>query len=88
MDGISSKPFPTAEAAEKSEDRRYYVTFGTDHPLGDGYIMVLAETKELGRAEAFRVLGQKWASFYSHEDMQFQYFPAGQYGKTMVAPPF
>lgn len=81
-----------AELASKPmrdmKDRRYYVTFGMNHPLGDGYIMLVADSKELAREEAFRVLGQKWASFYAHEAMDFSYFPAGQYGKTIECAPF
>lgn len=70
------------------QNKKFFITFGQISPFRDGYVVVEAETEEAARHEAFNVLGQKWASLYTEETMRFEFFPAGQYGHTLVAVPF
>lgn len=63
---------------------RFYVTFGQNHPLRDGYVEVWAYTESGARTAAFEVLGQKWSSL-SKVPCNLKSFPEGVYGRPIVA---
>ncbi len=63
---------------------KFYVTFGQDHPLRDGWIEVRASSYVLARLRIFEVLGTKWASMYYLVEFDPECFPAGKFGNTLI----
>lgn len=64
---------------------KFYLTFGQNHPLRNGYVLVEAPSEEEARQEVVSVFGTKWAFLYSEDKMNFKYFLEGQQGKTLFA---
>lgn len=63
----------------------YFVTFGQNHPLRDGWVEIMAEDESTARELAYTVLG-RWAMVYNSEKFFFgidKYFPAGRYGQII-----
>ena len=61
----------------------FYITFGQNHPLRNGYVVVRASSRELAREAAFEVLGNKWAFLYDEtEDMSW--YPLGAVGEKVI----
>lgn len=66
--------------------KKFYVTFGQNHPLRDGYVVIEALDYDTARQAAFDIFGQKFAFIRETDDIERGgFFPAGQFGKTMIA---
>lgn len=63
--------------------KKFYVTFGQIHPLSEGYVVVKASNYDEAREFAFEIFGQKFS--FIREEIRAEFFPAGQYGKTIYA---
>ena len=76
--------------------KKFYLTFGCGHPLGDNFMEIEAEDLSKARALAFETFGQKWAWMYDEEEWNSgppdgansanswtTYFPGGKVGKTL-----
>lgn len=44
--------------------KRFFATFGTEHPFGDKVVMMIAEDMEVARAYMFQEFGPKFCSVY------------------------
>ena len=62
----------------------FYVTFGSQHPLSRGYIVIAADNERLARTAAFKVLGPKWFTLYS-EVPPLEMCPLGAFGDPIIA---
>lgn len=60
----------------------FYLTFGQDHPLIDGWIEVRASDYMEARRKILETFDTKWSSLYGAE-FQRKYFPAGKFGNTL-----
>jgi hypothetical protein len=65
--------------------KNFYLTFGHKSPFRDGYVLIVADDEESAREEVFYVFGQYWSNLYSEENFRPEFFPAGQFGKTLEA---
>lgn len=63
----------------------YYLTFASDHPLGNHWIEVKAASEAVAREKVFEVFGAKWSFLYFKERFKSEYFPAGKVGRTLHA---
>ncbi len=61
----------------------FYVTFGQNHPLRHGYVIIQAYDASAAREAAFDVLGNKWAFIYNDtEDMSC--YKLGAVGEPII----
>ena len=71
--------------------KKFYLTFGSDHPLSENWIEIEAEDLFKARALAFDKFGQKWSWMYDEEEWNsgnsanswMTFFPGGKIGKTL-----
>ena len=64
---------------------KFYVTFGQDHPLRYGYVVVEAPDMSWARAATFEVFGPKFCTVYPPDHDMSKYHPAGAIGEPIVA---
>ena len=62
----------------------FYLTFGQKSPLRNGWIEINAPDMEFARELAFDAFGEKFAFVYEEKNFDKRYFPAGQFGETMI----
>ena len=71
--------------------KKFYLTFGCGHPLGDNFIEIEAEDLSKARALAFETFGQKWFWMYDEEEWKsgnsanswMTFFPGGKVGRIL-----
>jgi hypothetical protein len=62
---------------------KFYITFGQNHPLRNGYVVVRASDRELAREAAFDVFGTKWA-FLHDETEDMTWYSLGAIGEPII----
>ena len=71
--------------------KKFYLTFGSDHPLSENWIEIEAKDLLEARALAFDAFGKKWSGMYDEftwnsgnsANSWTTYFPGGKVGKTL-----
>lgn len=58
--------------------QNFYLTFGQNHPLKDGYVRIKAESEKLARQKAIENYAQKWSGLYTDANWDPSYFPNGE----------
>ena len=64
---------------------KFYVTFGQDHPLRHGYVVVHADNMNWARAATFEVFGPKFCTVYPEDHDMTRWHPAGAIGEPIIA---
>ena len=65
---------------------KFYLTFGQQSPLRNGWIEVEAESYEEARELVYNVFGSRWSMLYREEGFDERvkaHFPAGKLGETL-----
>jgi hypothetical protein len=66
----------------KGEDMSiFYLTFGQQHPLRNGWIEVEVDIYMEAREAVFEVFGNKWSGLYDEEHFKKELFPEGSKGR-------
>ena len=63
----------------------FYFTFGSDHPLRDNWIEILAENGHAAREIMVAHFGTRWAFQYEDVDWKPEYCPGGRVGRVLEA---
>lgn len=63
--------------------KTYYITFGQNHPLRNGWI----ELEASDTIDAFRlandIFGNKWSNCYDESNFKHEYYHEGKFGVTI-----
>jgi len=62
---------------------KYYLTFGQQSPLKNGWIEIESISYEKARILAFDVFGRYWSMLYVEEQFEKEHFPSGKIGETL-----
>ncbi len=63
---------------------KFYLTFGQDHPLRNGWVEIEALTYEEARKLAFDNFGRFWSNVYTtYEDFKKECYLSGKIGETL-----
>jgi hypothetical protein len=63
--------------------KTFYITFGHRSPFRDGWVEVQAKDLDDAFEKAREAMGSMYATCYSEESFEPQYFPAGKLGRTI-----
>ena len=62
---------------------KFYLTFGQDHPLRNGWVEIEAPTYGEVRELVHGVFGTHWSMLYKEGEFEKEYFPLGKIGETL-----
>ena len=62
---------------------KYFLTFGQDHPLRNGWIEIETWAYGIARTLAFQFFGKHWAHVYKEEDFEKGLYPSGKIGEIL-----
>lgn len=60
---------------------KFYLTFGQNSPMKDGWIEVIADNEYLARLKVVSEYGQKWSGLYNEFNFEKEDFPEGKLGE-------